>query len=132
MEDAHARAEKPTLPKKPGRSQILKEQRARRRQKARSHGYRGAEILPTTLTPIVGDPLEHLETMRLAYVREIERCAELSLPPVDRATILLKLAKLTSLGKITVDVNAELSRLMVEPDLRQLTRDDLEAILADN
>ena len=70
--------------------------------------------------------------MRLAYVREIERCAELSLLPVDRATILLKLAKLTSLGKITVDVNAELSRLMVEPDLRQLTRDDLEAILADN
>lgn len=67
--------------------------------------------------------------MRLAYVREIERCAELALLPVDRAAILLKLAKLSSLGKVSVDVHATLDRLAPEPDLRQLSKDELARIL---
>ena len=95
-------------------------------------GYSASEILTSEpLVEIPGDPLEHLERRRLAYVAEIERCAQACLLPADRAAILLKLAKLTSLGKLSVDVHATLDRLQQEPDMRALTRDDLERILND-
>lgn len=68
--------------------------------------------------------------MRLAYVREIERCAEECLIPAERAAVLLKLAKFTTLGKQSIELTAKLDRLAPEPDLRQLSREDLERILA--
>jgi hypothetical protein len=83
------------------------------------------------LAAVPGDPLAYLEERRLAYVAEIERCAMRCLIPADRAAIMLKLAKLTSLGKVSVDVHATLERLQPEPDLRQLTRDDLAKLLED-
>jgi len=134
MDDARAHAPTPQVPTTPRKSRAIRdrESRERRRQKTAKHGSRGygpPEISPTTLIPIAGDPLAHLEAMRLAYVREIEHCAELALIPVDRAAILLKLAKLTSLGKQHVEMHATLDRLTPEPDLRSLSRDDIDRIL---
>lgn len=101
------------------------ERRERRRREPGLPGYRPAEIF----APIAGDPIEHLEQTRLAYIAEIEACAKASPHVADRAAILLKLLKFTSLGRVRVDVTAQLGKLTPEADLRSLTDDQLAAIM---
>lgn len=102
-----------------------KEARARRRKEPGFAGYAGREILG----PREGDPLAHLEGMRLSYIEAIEDCARRVPIVSERAAILLKLLKFTSLGRIRVDVSAQLGKLTPEADLRSLTDEQLASIM---
>jgi hypothetical protein len=80
------------------------------------------------VTPIDGVPEEYLERARALYIAEVETAARQCMSG-ERAALFLKLLKLTSLGRVRLDVTAQLSKLQSEPDLRDLTQDQLAAIM---
>lgn len=85
---------------------------------------------------IADEAPEYLEARRMLLVKEIEEVADAALARGDlelRLTSLMSLVRLTSLHKATMDAAATDPGLMKQPNLSQLTAEELEAIKrADN
>jgi hypothetical protein len=94
-------------------------------------GYRAPEIFSNSPVPAIetADPQAYVEQQRAQWLAEVQANARECLPK-ERAELFLKLLKLTSLHRVRLDITAQLERLQPEPNLRQLSNDQLDRILA--
>jgi hypothetical protein len=133
----HARTGPQQLSPRPPPKNTAEDRRKARERRRREPGlprYRlPGNSWETPLTapppPIIGDPAAFVEAERGQWLAEVIENARRLLPR-DRADVFLKLLKLTSLHRVRVDVNARLDRLQPEPNLSQLTAEQLDRILA--
>src|SRR5262249_51029319 len=104
--------------------------RERGKMERRTLGYRVDEFSESKdVTARIPDPPAYLEQQRATYIAEIEACARACEIPTERAELFLKLLKFTSLGKVRVDVTAQLGKLAPEVDLRALSDEQVAATM---
>lgn len=105
------------------------ESRQRSRKERRGLGYPEPPAEDLELAAIGADPAAYMEQRRGAWILEVERAAAQERDPSKRAAIYLHALKMTSLGRVKIDVSATMRRFEALPDLSHASLDDLRAVL---